>query len=104
MESYEFFGVPGTTFRYGEIPTQPAYPYSYGYGPYMDPQGRVYQGRSMPGQPRYTYFGEEVRCDDLDRSCARWSSKRGAFVPDLAATQQLYGGIIPSPYDTRRLR
>lgn len=99
VERYEFYGAPGTTFRYGEIPTQPAYPYPYGYGRYPDPRGPVYDRRLPPGPPRYTYLGSEIRCDNLDRSCARWSGRQGVFVPDYAATRQVYGDtVLGTPY------
>lgn len=94
VESYQFYGAPGTTFQYREIPTQPPYAYPYGYGGYPDSRGHVYERRLQPGQPRYTYLGNEVRCDNLDRSCARWSGRRGTFLPDFDATRQLYG--VPS--------
>jgi hypothetical protein len=96
VESYEFYGPPGTTFYYGEIPAQPLSPYPYGYGPYPDP--RVYERRLTPGEPRYVYPGDEVRCDNLERSCARWSGRRRHYVPDEKATRKLYGdnAAIPS--------
>jgi hypothetical protein len=87
VESYQFYGPPGTTFFYGETPAQPPSPYSYGYGPYL-----------KPGQPRYVYPGDEVRCDNLDRSCMRWSDRRGRYVPDDKATRKLYGDGDPSSY------
>jgi hypothetical protein len=91
VESYEFYGTPGTTFYYGQTPTQPPHPYGYGYGTYPYPRHGVYERRLGPGQRRYTYLSDEVRCDNVDRSCGRWSSKRGTFVPDDAATRQVYG-------------
>ena len=91
VESYEFYGTPGTTFYYGEIPTQPPSPYPYGYGPYPDPPDRVYERRLKRGQPRYVYPGDEIRCDNLARSCVRWSGRRGLYVSDDKATRKLYG-------------
>ena len=98
VESYQFYGTPGTTFFYGETPAQPPSPYSYGYGPYPDPRDRVYERLPKPGQPRYVYPGDEVRCDNLDRSCMRWSDRRGRYVPDDKATRKLYGDSDASSY------
>lgn len=97
VESYQFYGVPGTTFEYREIPTQPAYPYTYGYGGYAYQRGRVYDPRLQPGQQRYTYLGDQVRCDNVDRSCGRWSGRRAMYVPDVKATRQVYGGSTVGP-------
>jgi hypothetical protein len=98
VESYEFYGTPGTTFYYGEIPTQPPSPYPYGHGPYPDPRDRIYERRLKPGQPRYVYPGDEVRCDNLERSCLRWSNRRGRYEPDDKATRKLYGDSYAGPY------
>jgi hypothetical protein len=61
----------------------------------------VYDRRLPPGQPRYTYPGNDLRCDNLDRSCARWSGRQGVFVPDYATTRQLYGNTIFEPRHRR---
>jgi hypothetical protein len=97
VETYEFYGTPGTTFYYGEMPTRPPSTYLYGYGQYPDP-GNVYGQRLKPGQPRYVYPGDEVRCDNLERSCERWSDRRGRYVLDDKATRKLYGGGEAGPY------
>jgi hypothetical protein len=98
VETYEFYGTPGTTFYYGEIPTQPPSTYPYGYGPYPHPGERMYEQGLKPGQPRYVYPGDEVRCDNLERSCVRWSDRRGRYVLDDKATRTLYGGRDAGPY------
>jgi hypothetical protein len=98
VESYEFYGTPGTTFYYGEMPAQPPSPYPYGYSPYRDPRDRIYQPRLNPGQPRYVYPGDEVRCDNLERSCVRWSNRRSRFESDDKATRKLYGDSYAGPY------
>jgi hypothetical protein len=103
VETYEFYGAPGTTFYYGETPTQPTPPYPYGYGAYPDPRYPVYEPRLRSGQPRYVYPGGEIRCDNLERSCMRWSGRRGLYVPDGKETRQFYGDrdVRPS-YPTYR--
>ena len=98
VESYEFYGTPGTTFYYGEIPTQPPSPYPYGYGAYTDPRDRVYVQPLKPGQSRYVYPSGEIRCDNLERSCMRWSGRQGRYVLDDNATRKLYGDRAAGPY------
>ena len=51
-------------------------PLPYGYGGYPDPRGPVYDRGCRRVQSRYTYLGNDVRCDNLDRSCARWSGRQ----------------------------
>jgi len=75
---------PGVTYQ--EIPMEP-------YGTYR---------RDDPRRPGYYFYPEpEVRCTDVQRTCARYSSKRGEWRLDTQATQLLYG---PQGTRTRQYR
>jgi hypothetical protein len=51
-----------------------------------------------PGQSRYAYPSDEIRCDNLERSCMRWSGRQGRYVLDDNATRKLYGDRAAGPY------
>jgi hypothetical protein len=51
-----------------------------------------------PGQPRDVYPSGEIRCDNLERSCMRWSGRQGRYVLDDNATRKLYGDRAAGPY------
>jgi hypothetical protein len=98
-QRYEVQTTPGATVYYGQAyPDRPYYyprsPYPYPGGPYYYPyQPYSYERarRLPPGTARWAYPSDEVRCDNLERACLRWSGRQGIFVPDQSTTRQYFG-------------
>lgn len=94
--AYRDVPLPGGRVIYGNRPYLydpygSGYPYGYGYGRRYPPRAGDAPPRLRPGQPRYSYPSDEVRCDNAVQGCYRWSGRQGAYVPDNDATAQEYG-------------
>jgi hypothetical protein len=100
--SWQSFGLPGTIYldapvfggrlAYSNAPYYaPGYPFGGWYDPYRPWRRDWRPRRLLPGEQRFVYPKNEIRCDNALHGCYRWSGRQGAYIYDQPQTGAFYG-------------